>query len=131
MRSKSKIAALLAGVALLAVAAAVGPLRADTPAQAASITAVHASWSFTTINPGATRTFVWNNALHDRIYLVDVVPTAASPTTPCQLEIIRQWNLLRVENPITGPGEREVWFTVKNVGNIHCTGKVLLHAFGG
>jgi len=74
------------------------------------------------LNPGQSKTTKWNNALHDRAYAIGFSPQGATSTTACQFELIRAWSVM-LATP-TGPAERELWFTYKNVGSIACSADI-------
>jgi hypothetical protein len=69
--------------------------------------------------PGQQQTGGWNYAIATSAYFVDVSPKGAGLTTPCQFEVIRVWTK-QVQNP-GGALEREIWYTVKNVGSNTCS----------
>jgi hypothetical protein len=58
----------------------------------------------------------------DVAYVVDLSPTGASTSTPCEFAVIRTWY-----RQLFG-GEREFWFTLKNVGTIDCGTNVSIYS---
>jgi hypothetical protein len=101
----------LAGVLATGAALAVLPLMAADAA-----TPIHAGSSvFTgTMQPGDSRSYVVNNLAEDRVYRVGLAPSGASTSANCQFEVTRTRD---VRQP---GGERELHFTVTNVGTIAC-----------
>lgn len=72
------------------------------------------------IAAGASKSWTWNNANPlTASHLIGVSPSGATSTDSCQLEVTRLWYVRQ-------PGERELKFTVKNVGAIACQGDVQL-----
>lgn len=71
------------------------------------------------MSPGAQKTWHWNNASATRGYYVDVSPKSDSPfNTPCEFEVIRLWT----KQVLNGFDlEREVHYTIKNVGSFTCS----------
>lgn len=79
------------------------------------------AWTTGGVNPGQSVTKHWNNANPlNATYVVGLSPQGATSTTPCQFETTRTWY---AEQP---SGEREFWFTMKNVGTIACTADIYL-----
>lgn len=79
------------------------------------------SWSTGGVNPGATQSWVWNNANPlNASYLVGASPTGATNTANCKFEITRTW----YERLSTG--ERKFRFNIKNVGTIACAADIRL-----
>jgi hypothetical protein len=84
---------------------------------------VAGAWPTGGVNPGATVTAHWNNANPlTTSYVVGFNPSGATSSALCQFEVIRTWYQ---QQP---GGEREVWFTLRNVGTIACQGDILLGA---
>jgi hypothetical protein len=78
-------------------------------------------WPTGGIDPGWTTTKHWNNANPlTTSYVVGLAPSGATATQPCQFQVIRTWYQ---QQP---GGEREFWFTIKNVGAIACQANILL-----
>lgn len=84
--------------------------------------AANGAWSSGALNPGQSKTSKWNNALYQRAYAVGFSPQGATSTTSCQFELLRTWSV-SLANP-TGPTERELWFTYKNIGSIACSADI-------
>src|SRR6266480_3880370 len=81
------------------------------------------AWSTGGVNQGASVTKHWNHANPlTTSYLVGVSPMGATSTTSCQFAVTRTWYK---QQP---GGERELWFTVKNVGTIACSANLLVAA---
>lgn len=79
------------------------------------------TWLTGGIDPGASKSWTWNNANPlTAAHLVGVSPSGATSTQPCQLEVTRSWYGQRPG------GEREFYFTVQNVGSIACQGAIQL-----
>jgi hypothetical protein len=80
-----------------------------------------ATWETGGLDVGASRNFYWNNANPlTASYVAGVVPSGATPSNDCKLELTRSWYLRRAT------GEREFWFTLKNIGAIACQGDIQL-----
>jgi hypothetical protein len=78
-------------------------------------------WTTGGVDAGGYYTGRWNNANPlTTSYIVGVAPSGATHSADCRFEIVRTWY---VQQPT---GEREFWFTAKNVGTIACTAEVLL-----
>jgi hypothetical protein len=89
-------------------------------------TSADSSWSTGTISPGASRSWVWNNANPlTRVYVPGLSPAGASGTTPCQLEVTST-SYQQFINPDLSV-ERKFFLTVKNRGTLSCSGTVLLN----
>ena len=72
---------------------------------------------------GASVNQRWNNANPlNAAYVVGFSPAGASTSASCQFEVTRNWYVQRFG------GEREFWFTIKNVGSIACGANILLGA---
>jgi len=79
------------------------------------------TWATGGLNPGASKSWTWNNANPlDASYFVGVSPSGATSSNPCELEVTRTWY---DQQP---GGERELKFTVKNAGAIACQGDIQL-----
>jgi hypothetical protein len=82
-----------------------------------------ATWATGGIDAGGSRSFTWNNANPlTASHFVSVSPSGATTTSACQLEVTRTWYRRQPS------GERELAFTVKNVGDIACQGDIQLAA---
>ena len=84
--------------------------------------AANGTWNTGVMSPGQSQTSKWNNALYERAYAVGFSPQGATSSSACQFEVLRTWNVM-LFNP-TGPTEREVWFTYRNVGAIACSAAI-------
>jgi hypothetical protein len=84
--------------------------------------AANGTWSSGALNPGQSQTSKWNNALYERAYAIGFSPQGATSTTSCQFELTRTWSVMLFN--ATGPAEREVWFTYKNIGSIACSADI-------
>jgi len=73
-----------------------------------------------TMAPGATRTSHWNNALSNAVYRIGLAPVGASTSAPCQFEVTNQWY------DRLSSGEREFYYTIKNIGSISCGTNILI-----
>jgi hypothetical protein len=84
------------------------------------------SWSTGTINPGASKGWVWNNANPlTRVYGPGLSPTGASGSTPCQLQVSPTSYQQFINSDLSV--ERKFFLTVKNIGSLACSGTVLLN----
>jgi len=121
-RTRAVVLALAVTVALLLGA---GPSAEAEPSGGADRlpkpSAVTSFWSGT-IQPGATKTWHWNNAPAQRIYQVGLSPAGATTTKTCQFEVVKNWY------ETTYPGEREFYWRIQNVGGLACGTTVLLTA---
>lgn len=73
------------------------------------------------IEPGKSRGFTWNNANPlTSTHYVNVAPSGASPSNSCKLELTRQYYFRQ------STGERELRFTIANIGAIACQGTILI-----
>lgn len=94
--------------------------------QLASTVNSNSSWSSGTLAPGASSSWVWNNANPlDRVYVPGLVPAGASTTTPCQLEVTRTGYQQFIN--ASGTTERKFNLTITNVGALSCSGTFLLN----
>jgi hypothetical protein len=81
------------------------------------------TWDTGGIEPGASKSWTWNNASPiTASFFVGVSPSGATSANNCSIEVTRTWY---VEQPT---GEREFKFTVKNIGAIACQGDIQLAA---
>jgi hypothetical protein len=104
----------------------IGNIACQGDIQLARTSEVGSSWSTGAINPGATKSWNWNNANPtDRLYVPGLSPDGASGLTACALEVT-DTSYRQVINS-TGAAEREYQLTVKNVGSLACFGTVLLN----
>ena len=87
-------------------------------------TVAGSSWYTPVLKPGITSTHTWNNAGSSTAHVPGLVPMGANATAPCQMEIIRRWDVLHFDE--AGGVEREFKFTVANVGAITCKAAILL-----
>lgn len=98
----------------------VGSIACGTDILVASLASSASPWSGA-LEPGATTNRIWNNANPiESTYLVNVSPSGATSSNPCQFEVTRLWYLQQPD------GERELRYSVKNTGSIACTAKVVL-----
>jgi hypothetical protein len=83
-------------------------------------TAVSSHYSGT-INPGRSKTWVWNNANpKTAAYHVGLSPVGATTDDACEFTVARTW-YEQVHS-----GERKFYYTVKNIGAIACGANILL-----
>ena len=124
MRTLTRIATGLAVVAMAVLSSAATATAAPPPAPAGEASVQALQWDFYTgtVAVGSTRTYWWNNAPANAVYTVGLSPRGASTTQDCQFEVTRTWNVQQFG------GEREFWFTVKNVGAIDCGTEVMLYS---
>ncbi|SEK24555.1 hypothetical protein SAMN05444354_10185 [Stigmatella aurantiaca] len=104
----------------------VGAIACQGDVQLAAVTSANASWSTGSLSPGASGSWVWNNANPlDRVYSLGLSPAGASGSTPCQLEVTQSsyQQLINAD----GTTERKFYFTVRNAGTLTCSGTVLLN----
>jgi hypothetical protein len=103
-----------------------GAIACQGDIQLAVITNVNSSWSSGFLSPGATKTWVWNNANPlDRIYATGVSPTGAAGAYSCDLKVSRTYYQQKINTD--GTAEREYYLTIQNVGSLTCAGDVLLN----
>jgi len=121
MRTLTRIVTGLAVVAMAVLSGAATATAAPPPAVADDGTL---QWDFYTgsVAAGSSRTYYWNNAPSSAVYTVGLTPKGASTSQACQFEVTRTWNVQNYG------GEREFWFTVKNVGAITCGSDVMLYS---
>ena len=127
--ARTRIAGLLTGGLVLATAmlGASGAGAAATgtpPEQRAGIPSnakVTSLWSGV-LQPGATKSWHWNNAPTGRVYNVGLSPSGATTTKMCQFEVVKTWY------ETTHTGEREFYWRIKNVGSLACGATVVLTA---
>ncbi|WP_224369842.1 hypothetical protein [Hyalangium versicolor] len=106
----------------------VGAIACQGDVQLAVITSANSSWSTGSLSPGASGTWVWNNANPlDRVYAAGLSPAGASTVTPCQLEVTKTYYQQKINTD--GTAEREFYLTVENVGSLTCSGTILLNYF--
>jgi len=123
MRTAARVAiafaiTTLTGVLIVPNAAQAAP---SGPAPAPTGPSILASWFSGTVAAGASLNQSWNNANPlNAAYVVGFSPAGASTSAACQFEVTRSWYLQRFS------GEREFWFTIKNVGSIACGANILL-----
>jgi hypothetical protein len=127
MRTLTRIAtgmAVAAAAAMVALSGAATAAAAPPPAPSGEAAVQALQWDFYTgsVAAGSTRTYHWNNAPASSVYTVGLTPQGASTTQDCQFEVTRTWNVQNYG------GEREFWFTVKNVGTIACGSSVMLYS---
>jgi hypothetical protein len=77
-----------------------------------------------TLNAGASVTQGWNNAFTTTLYSIDVSPKFAGVDAPCVMEVTRVWSQQVVNSGNTV--ERELRWTIKNIGTIACSADVWL-----
>lgn len=76
--------------------------------------------------PGASKSFLWNNANPTTAsHIIGVDPSGATSANPCQMEVTRVWYTQQ------SSGERELRFTIKNIGAIACQGSANMALAGG
>lgn len=76
--------------------------------------------------PGASTSFLWNNANPvTASHIISVDPSGATSGDDCEMEVTRIWYTQQ------SSGERELRFTVKNVGSIACQGTANIALAGG
>ncbi|TDC84009.1 hypothetical protein E1193_07290 [Micromonospora sp. KC606] len=73
-----------------------------------------------TVAPGASQTRHWNNALSNAVYRVGLAPVGASTSEDCEFEVTNQWY------DRLSSGEREFYYTIKNIGSISCGTNILV-----
>jgi hypothetical protein len=99
----------------------VGTIACGTDINLYSLPDITGAWNTGGVNPGQSVTKHWNNANPlGNVYAAGVSPKGATSTAPCQFEVTREWY---AQQP---GGEREFWFTLKNIGSIACNADVLL-----
>ena len=67
-----------------------------------------------TMAPGASMTRKWNNSRTNAVYQVGLSPVGASTSADCEFEVTNQWY------DRLNSGEREFFYTIKNIGSISC-----------
>ncbi len=73
------------------------------------------------IAAGASKSFTWNNANPlGASHLISVDPSGATSADACEMEVTRIWYVQQ------SSGERELKYTIKNVGDIACQGNIQL-----
>jgi hypothetical protein len=103
-----------------------GAIACEGDVQLALATAADSSWSTGTLSPGASGSWVWNNANPlDRVYVPGLSPTGASESSTCQLEITDTTYQQMIKSD--GTAERRFFLTVKNSGSLACSGTILLN----
>ncbi|MGH3859480.1 hypothetical protein [Actinokineospora sp.] len=118
MRKTVRIAAALAFAAVAALF--VAPTATASPATTQSLETTFFSG---TVAAGASQTWKWNNANPLSVsYVVGLSPKGASTTQRCEFEVTRTWYQQNFG------GEREFWYTIKNVGAIACGTDVMLYS---
>lgn len=100
----------------------VGTIDCGSDVMLYSLSDVAGAWNTGGVNPGASVTKHWNNAGASNVYVGGAAPSGATSTTSCQFEVTREWY---AQQP---GGEKEFWFTLKNIGTIACSAEVLLGA---
>ena len=104
----------------------VGGIACQGDVQLALTTSAASSWSTGALNPGASQSWVWNNANPlDRVYVPGLAPGGASGLTACQLEVTQSYYRQVIDSD--GTPERKLYLTVKNIGSLACFGTVLLN----
>jgi hypothetical protein len=107
--------------AVLTAMTLAGPHSTAAVAAAESGKVVH-TWYTGTMAPGATKTsHPWLNILPDKAYDVSLSPVGASSSASCQLRVLRVWNEQRPE------GNKDFWYTIKNVGSLACAANVMVY----
>ncbi|ADO71407.1 hypothetical protein [Stigmatella aurantiaca] len=104
----------------------IGAIACQGDVQLAVVTSANSSWSTGSLSPGASGSWVWNNANPlDRVYAPGLSPAGALGTTPCQLEVTKSSYQQVIDSD--GTTERKYYFTVQNVGSLTCSGTLLLN----
>ena len=104
----------------------VGAIACQGDIQLAVVTTANSSWSTGSMSPGASGTWVWNNANPlDRVYAPGLSPAGAVGSTPCQLEVTKSYYQQVINTD--GTTERKFYLTVQNTGTLTCSGTVLLN----
>jgi hypothetical protein len=98
----------------------VGTIDCGTDVLLYSLPNIAGAWQTGGVNPGQSITKHWNNAPLNATYVVGASPQGATNTGLCQFEVSRLWYQ---QQP---GGERELWFTLTNIGGIACTADILL-----
>jgi hypothetical protein len=102
----------------------VGAIACQGDIQLAVINNVNSSWSTGSMSPGASKSWVWNNANPlDRVYATGLSPAGAVGSSTCQLEVTSSYYQQVINS--SGTVEREYRLTVENVGSLSCSGTVL------
>jgi hypothetical protein len=104
----------------------VGAIACQGNVQLVQTTNADSAWANGTLVPGASSSWVWNNANPlDRVYVPGLSPTGASGTSTCQLEVMQTTyqQLIRPD----GTAERKFFLPIKNAGALTCGGTVLLN----
>jgi hypothetical protein len=105
----------------------VGAIACQGDVQLAAITTASGSWSTGSLSPGASGSWVWNNANPlDRVYAPGLSPAGAIGSTPCQLQVTKS-AYQQVINA-DGTAERKFHLTVQNIGSLTCSGTILLNS---
>lgn len=92
-------------------------------------TNIHNILSAKTLEPGQTTKRVWNNAPYDgveRVFVLDIIPRQAKVPGTDQLEITRQWRVLKTNGNSFSNVELELHYEVKNIGNSTATFDVVM-----
>lgn len=97
----------------------VGTISCGTDVYLYSMADITGAWNTGGVNPGQSVTKHWNNSATLNSYVAGLSPNGATSTSPCQFEVTREWYSQM-------PGEKEFYFTIKNVGSIACSTEILL-----
>lgn len=103
----------------LTVSALAGSHSTAAASASESGTVAH-TWYTGTIGAGGTITASWKNVRSDRTYDVSISPVGASSSKSCRLRAVRVWNEQRPE------GNKDFWYTIKNVGSLACAANVMV-----
>lgn len=98
----------------------VGAIDCGTDVMLFSMADIAGAWNTNGVDPGASVTKHWNHAGTSSTYVAGAFPSGATSSAMCQFEVVREWYQ---QQP---GGEKEFWFTLKNVGTIACSAEVLL-----
>lgn len=104
-------------------APATSPVSLDARAAAAAAGSgigTQSSWFSGTLSPGASQSWLWNNASSTRSYKAGLSPVGATTSASCRVEVTKS------SYAQTNSGELEFRFTIKNVGTISCGANILL-----
>jgi hypothetical protein len=118
---RRSLAVLLSGVLTVSVLVGLHPTAAVAGPTAAKPGKVVNTWFTGILDIGETKTASWKNVLPDQAYHVSVSPVGASVSQVCRLRVDRVWNQQRPE------GNKDFWYTIRNVGFLPCAGNVMVY----
>lgn len=124
----SAVLSTLAVVGLHSSAARATPAAAEASTErtaAATSGSVANTWFTGTLAAGATMDGSWRNVRTDHAYHVSLSPVGAGTSNACRFQVTRVWNEQRPE------GNKDFWYTIKNIGSIACAANVMVYRIPG